>query len=101
MKAIDANRLLIDRKYRNLLYEYYSLVAYIADDLNRYNTIQAAGVYFHKTSDLYELKEELIEMLKETFPSFEIILEKQGDHYDLHEDEFRICVSWKNYRDGK
>ncbi len=101
MKTIDADRLLTDSKYRTLLYEYHSLVAYIAADLNRYNTIQSAGVQFHKTSDLYELKEELIEMLKETFPLFDIFLEKQGEHYDLDEDEFRICVSWKNYRDNK
>ena len=101
MKTIDANRLLNDRKYRTLLYEYHSLVAYIAADLNRYNTIQSAGVQFHKTSDLYELKEELIEMLKETFPLFDVFLEKQGEYYDLDEDEFRICVSWKNYRDNK
>jgi hypothetical protein len=98
MKAIDANRLLTDRKYRTLLYEYHSLVAFIAADLNRYDTIQSGGVQFHKTSDLYEVKEELIEMLKETFPLFEIFLEKQGEHYDLDEDEFRIGVSWKNYK---
>ena len=97
MKTIDADRLLNDKKYRILLNEYHSLVAYIAADLNRYNTIQSAGVHFHKTSHLYELKEELIEMLKETFPLFEIFLEKQCEHYDLDEDEFRICVSWKNY----
>lgn len=100
MTTIDANRLLTDRKYRTLLYEYHSLVAYIAADLNRYNTIQSAGVQFHKTSDLYEFKEEFIKMLKETFPLFDVFLEKQGEHYDLDEDEFRICVSWKNYRDN-
>lgn len=101
MKTIDADRLLNDRKYRSLLSEYHSLIAYIATDLNRYNTIQSAGVQFHKTSELYELKEELIEMLKETFPLFDIYMEKYGEHYELDEDEFRICVSWKNYRDNK
>jgi hypothetical protein len=101
MKAIDANRFLSDRKYRTLLNEYHSLVAFIAADLNRYNTIQSGGVQFHKTSDLYELKEEFIEMLKDTFPLFEIFLEKQGEHYDLDEDEFNICVSWKHYQDNK
>jgi hypothetical protein len=101
MKTIDANRFLTDSKYRTLLYEYHSLVAYIATDLNRYNTIQCAGVQFHKTSDLYELKDEVIEMLKETFPLFDVFLEKQREHYDLDEHEFRICVSWKNYRDNK
>ena len=100
MQLIDANRLLNDRKYRTLLSEYHSLVAYIAADLNRYNTIQSAGVQFHKTSDLYELKEELIKMLKDTFPLFEVSLEKHGERYDLDKDEFNICVSWKNYRDN-
>ena len=76
MNNIDSDRLLSDRKYRTLLYEYHSLVAYIAADLNRYNTIQSAGVQFHKTSDLYELKEELIKMLKDTFPLFEVSLSK-------------------------
>ena len=101
MKTIDADRLLNDKKYRTLLNEYHSLVAFIAADLNRYNTIQSAGVQFHKISDLYELKEELIEMLKETFPLFEVYLEKHGERYDLDKDEFNICVSWKNYRDDK
>ena len=101
MIPIDANRLLIDRKYRTLLYEYHGLVAYIADDLNRYNTIESAGVKFHKTSHLYELKEELIQMLKDTFQLFEVSLEKYGERYDLDEDEFNICVSWKKYRDNK
>jgi hypothetical protein len=100
MISIDANRLLTDIKYRTLLSEYHTLIAYIATDLNRYNTIQSAGVQFHKSSDLYELKEELIEMLKETFPLFDVFLEKHGEHYDLDEDEFRICVSWKNYRNN-
>jgi hypothetical protein len=98
MKAIDANRFLSDRKYRGLLNEYHSLVAFIAADLNRYDTIQSGGVQFNNTSDLYEVKEELIEMLKDTFPLFEIFLEKHGEHYDLDEDEFRIGVSWKNYK---
>jgi hypothetical protein len=100
MEIIDANRLLSDRKYRTLLYEYHSLVAYIAEDLNRYNKIQSAGVKFHKTSDLYDLKEELIQMLKDTFPQFEVFLEKYGERYDLDKDEFNICVCWKNYRDN-
>jgi hypothetical protein len=101
MKAIDTNRFLSDRKYRFLLDEYHSFVAFIAADLNRYETIKNSGLKFHKTSDLYEVKEELIEMLKETFPLFEIYLEKQGDSYDLDEDEFSICVCWENYRHGK
>jgi hypothetical protein len=102
MKPIDANRLLTDRKYRTLLYEYHSLLAYIADDLNIYNTIQPAGVQFHKTSYLYELKEDLIEMLKETFPLFDVFQEKEKEreYYDLDDDEFRICVCWKNCRDN-
>lgn len=95
MSLIDPNRLLSDRKYRTLLYEYHSFVAYIADDLNRYNTIQSAGVKFHKTSQLYDLKEELIQLLKDTFQLFEVSLEKHGERYDLDEDEFNICVSWK------
>jgi hypothetical protein len=101
MITIDANRLLTDRKYRILLNEYHSLIAYIAAELNRYITVQSAGVKFHNTSDLYEVKNELIEMLKETFPLFDIYMEKYGEHYELDEDEFRICVSWKNYRDNK
>jgi len=56
MTSIDANRLLTDSKYRTLLSEYHILFFYIA-------SIQSAGVQFHKISDLYELKEELIEML--------------------------------------
>ncbi len=100
METIDANRLLVDRKYRTLLYEYHSLVAYMAAELNRYNTIQSAGVQFHKTSDLYELKDELIKKLKDTFPQFEVSLEKHGERYDLDEDEFNICVSWKDYGDN-
>ncbi len=102
MKTIDADRLLTDRKYRILLDEYHSLISYIANDLNRHNNkIQSAGVKFNGTSDLYEVKDEFIEMLKETFPLFDIYMEKYGEHYELDEDEFRICVSWKNYRDNK
>lgn len=100
MNDIDANRFLTDSKYRTLLFEYNSLVAYIASELNRYNTIQSAGVQFHKMSNLYELKDELIQMLKDTFPQFEVFLEKYGERYDLDKDEFNICVSWKNYRDN-
>ena len=100
MSLIDANRLLTDRKYRSLLYEYHSLVAYIAAELNRYSTIQSAGVQFHKTSDLYEVKEELMQMLKDTFPLFGVSLEKHGERYDLDKDEFNICVSWKDYGDN-
>jgi|694.fasta_scaffold56219_2 hypothetical protein len=85
MTSIDANRLLTDSKYRTLLSEYHILIFYIA-------SIQSAGVQFHKISDLYELKEELIEMLKETFPLFDIFLEKQGEHYDLDEDELTINI---------
>jgi hypothetical protein len=84
MTSIDANRLLTDSKYRTLS-EYHILFFYIA-------SIQSAGVQFHKISDLYELKEELIEMLKETFPLFDIFLEKQGEHYDLDEDELTINI---------
>lgn len=84
MTSIDANRLLTDSKYRTLS-EYHILIFYIA-------SIQSAGVQFHKISDLYELKEELIEMLKETFPLFDIFLEKQGEHYDLDEDELTINI---------
>lgn len=98
MSIIDANRLLNDRKYRSLLYEYNILVAYIADDLNRYNTIESVGVKFHSTSQLYDLQEELIQLLKDTFPLFEVSLEKYGENDDLDEDEFNICVSWHKYR---
>ncbi len=96
MKTIDANRFLSDRTYRTLLYEYHSLVAYIANELNKYSTIQSAGVQFHKRSDLYELKDELIQMLRDTFPLFEVSLETQDERYDLDKDEFNICVSWEN-----
>ncbi len=54
--------------------------------------------YDYKTSYLYGLKEELIQMLNDTFPLFEVSLEKHGERYDLDEDEFNICVSWKKYR---
>ena len=101
MNSIDANRFLSDKKYRSLLSEYHSLVAYIATDLNRYTTIQTAGVQFHKTSDLYELKEELIQLLKDTFPLFEVSLEQYGEGYDLDKDEFNICVSWQHYANNK
>jgi hypothetical protein len=30
-----------------------------------------------------------------------VLFRSYGDHYELDEDEFRICVSWKNYRDNK
>jgi hypothetical protein len=100
MNAIDSNRLLSDRKYRTLLYEYHSLIAYIASELNTYSAIETAGLKFHKSSDLYNLKEELIRLLKDTFPLFEVSLEKHDERYDLDEDEFNICVSWKNYRDN-
>jgi hypothetical protein len=100
MSLIDTHRLLSDRKYRILLCEYHSLVAYIADDLNRYPTIQCAGVQFHKTSELYAMKEDLIDLLRATFPRFEVSLEKHGEQHDLKEDEFNICVSWKHYQDN-
>jgi hypothetical protein len=97
MSLIDTNKLLTDRKYRTLLCEYHGLIAYIANKLNSYSKIQCAGVQFHKSSDLYELKDELIQMLKDTFPHFEIYLETYSEHYDLDENEFNICVSWKEY----
>lgn len=98
MNIIDSNRLLTDHRYRTLLYEYHSLIAYIANDLNRFNNITSAGVTFHETSDLFELKDEFIQMLKDTFPLFEIIFETNGEHYALDKDEYNISVSWQKYR---
>ena len=99
MSAIDANRLFTDRNYRSLLYEYHSFVAYISNYLNDYSTIESSSVKFHKTSVLYDLKDEFIQMLKETFPLFNISCEQYGDHTELDEDEFSISVSWYKYKE--
>lgn len=66
--------------------------------MNKYNTLTTCGLQFNKTSVLYDFKEEFIEMLKETFPLFEIMLQTSDDYYALDKDEFRFRISWKKYK---
>ena len=98
MISIDSNRLINDRNYRILVRECHSIIAYIATKLNIYDTISSTSVKFNKTSELYNIKDELVQMLKEMFPLFEVTIEKCSNNYDLDEDEFIIRVAWQNYK---
>jgi len=97
---IDINRLLLDEKYAVLLTEYHSFTGYIISEFNRRNQTQtlSSSIKFHKESKVNDIKGELIDMLKNTFPKFEVSIERYSDYYDLDEDEYSIKVSWKNFK---
>jgi hypothetical protein len=93
MISIDANRIFNDPNYRIIIRECKSLISYIMTSLNEHDdTITSSTLRFNKTSELYNLKDEIIQILKEIFPLFEISIEEYED-----EGEFNIIVSWKNY----
>lgn len=100
INEIDVNRLLTDEKYKILLIEYHSFTSYIISEFDKWNQQQivSSSIKFHKESKTHDIKDALIEMLKKTFPKFEISIEKYGDRYDLDENEYSIIVSWHNYK---
>jgi hypothetical protein len=101
MISIDTNRIFNDDKYRILLRE-CSLISNMVTNLHKYPKILSANLTFNnKTSELYNLKDEVIQMLTEIFPLFEISIQQYGEHNELHEDEFNIIVSWENYNKSK
>lgn len=99
INEIDIIKLLNDEKYKILLIEYHSFTSYIISEFNKWSQQQivSSSIKFHKESKVYEIKDDLFEMLKKTFPNFDISVEKYGDRYDLDENEYSIVVSWHNY----
>jgi len=97
---IDAERLFNDLKYRTILLEYYNFVSYIVSEFNKWdhNHITSSSIKFHKDSPLYEFKDTLIEYLTNTFPKFDVLIEKYGECDELDENEFCVTISWKNYK---
>lgn len=96
---IDPKKLFNDKNYRTLLTEYHSFTAYVISEFNRWdrNQITSSSCKFHKDSDIFKVKDELFQMIKQTFSQFDVVIEKYGDHYEIEEDEHCITVSWKNY----
>lgn len=93
---IDIVRLFNDREYKDLLIEYHNFLSFILHDINRY-TIHSSSVKFNQNNILYKNKEQFIQMLRDTFPTFEVTLETSLDEDDLEEGEFSISVNWKNH----
>lgn len=73
-----------------MLTEYHKFVLF------RY-TIYSCCVQFNKDNILYQEIDEFINMLRNTFPTFDVTFETSLDENDLDEDEYSISVSWKNY----
>ena len=46
---------------------------------------------------LYKKKEQFMQMLKDTFPTFDVTFETPLDEADLEENEFSISVKWNNH----
>ena len=90
---IETSRLFNDKNYRFLITEYHSFVAYILTEINNpcNYKIASSGVKFDKDSDLFYIKDEFIDMLKKTFPHFDVIFEKA----DECESKYKITVSWE------
>ncbi len=102
MLEIDTVRLFNDNSYRKLMIEYHTFVAFILSEINNTNyNIERSHVKFHKDSILFELKDEMIVMLKQTFPQFDVSLKSFGEYYDLDEDEYSISVAWKVFKKNK
>jgi ABC-type enterochelin transport system ATPase subunit len=93
---VDVERLFNDNNYKNMLTEYHKFVLFILHDVNRY-TIYSCCVKFNKDNILYQERDEFINMLRNTFPTFDVTFETSLDEDDLEEDEYSISVSWKNY----
>lgn len=92
---IDTNKLFKDIEYKKLLIEYYNFTTFILHDINRY-TIFSSSVKFNIHSIIYKYKEQFMQMLKDTFPTFDITYETSQEVDDLEENEFSITLSWKN-----
>jgi len=88
---IDVNLLFKDLKYKEFIKEYHEFVLYILNDINN-NTVRSCGVRFSDNNILYERKDEFINMLKETFPTFEITFQTN----DEDKREYSISVDWSN-----
>ncbi len=93
---IDTNRLFHDREYKDLLIEYHNFISFILYDINRY-TIYSSSVKFVEDTILYKKKEQFMQMLKDTFPTFDVTFETPLDEADLEENEFSISVKWNNH----
>ncbi len=94
---IDTNKLFNDREYKDLLIEYHTFITFILYDINRY-TIYSSSVKFNMNSIIYKNKEEFINMVKYTFPNFNVTIETSADVDDLEHDEFSITVDWKHIK---
>lgn len=92
---VDTNRLFTDIDYKNLLIEYHSFINFILYDINRY-TIYSSSVKFNEDSILYKNKDIFMQMVKDTFPTFNVTFETSNDEDDLVEGEYSISVDWKN-----
>ncbi len=101
MNKIEPNRLIKDKKYRTLLIEFHSFVGYIISEFNRmeHYQITSSSFKFNKDSEIVEFKDELLQMLKQTFLHFDVILQKYGDRCEIEKDDYCITVSWENYID--
>jgi hypothetical protein len=101
MNTIDHNKLFNDIKYQTLHYEYVSFVKYIIEvihDNSCYLTkLPSASVRFNNKSVVFEIKNELYNMIQNTFsePQFVVTEESyENNPNDLCEDEYSITVSW-------
>lgn len=97
---INTNRLFNEKEYKELLIEYHNFILFILHDINRY-TIYSSSVKFIEDSVIYKNKEQFMQMLKETFPTFNITFESSLDEDDLEEGEFSISVNWKMHNKQK
>ena len=93
---IDSNRIFDDKEYKDLFIEYHNFMSFILHDINRY-TIYSCSVKFTEDNVIYKNKEQFMQMLKDTFPTFDVSFETSLDEDDLEEGEFSISVNWKSH----
>ena len=94
--TIDIEKIFKDFEYKNLLVEYHDFVSYILKDINSYS-IYSATAKFNEVSIIYKCKDEFIQMLKSTFPQFDVTFETSEQEDDLSQDEYSISVDWSRY----
>lgn len=97
---LNTDQLFTRNDDKQLLIEYHEFIAYILKYTNHW-VVESSSIGISEDSVLFRRKDDFIQMLQQTFPTFEIIFHSNSYSSDQNSDlesesKYSIEIIWKN-----